>query len=245
MVSSRVAALGARVRRTGAAGGRPGPGADGRRAASSPLHRTTDPTQIEDKEQHGTWRGRLASRPGPLGTSMASSTDTSGAPPGGGEPDRSHRGERIALVLGAACGLAIATYLALVQVGAVAQPWDPLFGAASSLRVLHSSFSRALPIPDAALGAVAYAAEGILAAWGGTRRWRTRPWLAVCSGFVAGALGLVGVLLVLLQAFVLRAGCALCLGSAALSISMAVVASEELRAAASVLRHGRLEREHA
>ena len=175
---------------------------------------------------------------------METSTHTSAAPRGG-VPDTTHRAERAALVLGAALGFAIATYLALVQVGVVSHPWDPVFGPASSLRVLHSSISRALPIPDAALGAAAYAAEGILAAWGEGKRWRTRPWLTLCSGLVAWGLGAAGVLLVLLQTFVIGAWCALCLVSAGLSISMALVASQELLTAASVLRRAWASHEHA
>jgi uncharacterized membrane protein len=177
---------------------------------------------------------------------MATPTDTFPALPGAGPAASASRwAERAPLVVGALCGVAVASHLALVQLGVVAKPWDPLFGAASSLRVLRSSFSRALPVPDAAVGAVAYLAEAVLAAWGGTARWRTHPWRVVASGAVAAALAAAGVLLVFLQVAVIRAGCALCLASAAISFSIALVARHEVRAAIRVLRRGHPSRERA
>ncbi len=176
---------------------------------------------------------------------MATPTDTLRALPDPGAASASRWAERAPVAVGALWGVAIATYLALVQRGVVARPWDPLFGAASSLRVLRSSFSRALPVPDAAVGAAAYVAEAALAVWGGTERWRTHPWRVIASGAVAAALGAAGVLLVFLQVVVIRAGCALCLASAAISIAIALVARHEVRAAIGVLRRGHRSREHA
>jgi len=58
----------------------------------------------------------------------------------------------------AALGLAIAGYLTLVQLDVLAHVWDPLFGAGSSRAVLDLTH----PVPDAAAGTVAYAAELVL-----------------------------------------------------------------------------------
>lgn len=153
--------------------------------------------------------------------------------------------ERLVLAAVAAAGLAISLYLAAYQLGAVAAPWDPLFGPASSARVLHSVVSRMLPVPDAAVGAVAYAAEIVLDLAGGAERWRTHPWLVLAFAAVAVALGLAGVVLALVQVLVVRSGCTLCLCSAAASIgiAVAVAAGEELRAALPVAspRFARLE----
>ncbi len=156
------------------------------------------------------------------------------------EPRPSRFRERLALAAIAAAGLGISAYLASYQLGAVAAPWDPLFGAGSSARVLHSVVSRLLPVPDAVVGAAAYAAEIVLDLAGGAERWRTHPWLVLAFAAVAVALGVAGIGLTLVQALVVRSGCTLCLCSAAASIAIAVavVSGEELRAALSVASIG-------
>jgi uncharacterized membrane protein len=154
----------------------------------------------------------------------------------GVKTDPSRWAERLRLGAAAAVGCATAVYLAAVQIGAVAAPWDPLFGGSSSMRVLHSAFSRALPVPDAALGAAAYAVEIALTLAGGARRWHTRPRTVVASGAVAAALALGSIVLVALQVTVIRSGCLLCLFSAAISIGVASLAQREVRAAVRVLR---------
>jgi uncharacterized membrane protein len=152
------------------------------------------------------------------------------------DPGPSRLRPRLVLAAIAAAGLAISAYLAAYQLGAVAAPWDPLFGPASSARVLHSFVSRLLPVPDALAGAVAYAAEIVLDLAGGAERWRTHPWLVRAFAAVAIALGLAGVALTLVQVLVVRSGCTLCLGSAAASIAVAaaVVWGDEARAALPV-----------
>lgn len=162
----------------------------------------------------------------------------------GGGPGLRHNpsrwGDRLALAALAALGLAISVYLAAYQLGAIPAPWDPIFGSASSGRVLHSAPSRALPVPDAALGAAAYALELAAALAGGGDRWRTHPWLVLASGAIAAGLGVAGVALVVVQVAVVRAGCTLCLGSAAtsLAIAAAVAVGGEVQAAAHVLASG-------
>lgn len=140
---------------------------------------------------------------------------------GDGSPSR--WGARVPVLCIAAAGLAISVYLAAYQLGHLSAPWDPLFGASSSERVLHSALSRALPVPDAALGALAYAVELVLELSGGTDRWRRHPWLPLLLGLVAAAMGLTGLGLMAMQAFVVHAWCTLCLGSAILSVSAALV----------------------
>jgi uncharacterized membrane protein len=156
-----------------------------------------------------------------------------GRTPSDAAPEPSRRRERLPVAVAAAAGLAISLYLAAYQLGAVAAPWDPLFGPESSARVLHSALSRALPLPDAAVGAIAYAAELAAGLAGGSERWRTHPWIVLAFGAIAAALALAGASLVVLQAAVVRAGCTLCLCSALLSIgvALAVAASGEVQAA--------------
>ena len=146
-----------------------------------------------------------------------------------GNPSASR--DRAVLAALAAVGLGLSVYLAAYQLGAVAHPWDPLFGQASSARVLHSFVSRLLPIPDAALGAAGYAVELVLDLAGGADRWRTHPWIVLAFVAEAVALGLAGVTLTLVQILVVQAGCTLCLCSAAASITVAVlaVAGDEVR----------------
>jgi uncharacterized membrane protein len=160
-----------------------------------------------------------------------------------GAEDPSRWRARVPIAIAAGAGLALSGYLAAVQLGAVGAAWDPLFGPASSGRVLHSALARALPIPDAALGAIAYAAELAADLAGGRERWRTRPGLVLAFGAVVAALAVAGAGLILVQAAVVRAGCALCLCSALLSIgvAIAVAAGGEVQRAFRVwaARHGR------
>ena len=155
--------------------------------------------------------------------------------------------ERAWIAAAAGAGLAISAYLAAVQLGVAGAPWDPLFGSASSARVLHSSLARALPIPDAALGAAGYAAELAADLAGGRERWRTHPWVVLAFGATVAALAVVGAALIVVQAAVVRAGCTLCLCSALLSIGVAIAVASggEVQAAFRAARAGRVRRAEA
>ena len=126
-------------------------------------------------------------------------------------------------------GCVIATWLALYQWRVVPLLWDPLFGSGSE-RVLDSPIANTLPIPDATLGVVAYLLEAMAVAVGGQDRWRTQPWIVVGFGLIATALALVGLLLVLAQALLVRAWCTLCLTSATISFIMFAAAIPEVAA---------------
>ena len=135
----------------------------------------------------------------------------------------------------ALAGCAIATYLTLYQWGVSSGVWDGVFGSASSKAVLDSSLSKALPVPDATLGAIAYAFEAVLAFAGGAERWRESPWLVLLYGLVAAALAVTALLLVLSQAFIVGSGCALCLVSASISLVNAWLAHAEVLATLRLL----------
>ncbi len=141
--------------------------------------------------------------------------------------------ERIPVAIAAAAGLAISISLAAYQLGAIPAPWDPLFGPASSGRVLHSALSRALPVPDAVVGACAYALEVLADLAGGSDRWRTHPWIVLAFGAIVAGLGVVAAALIAIQALVVRSFCTLCLCSAAISlgVAIAVAAGGEVQAA--------------
>lgn len=138
--------------------------------------------------------------------------------------------KRVVLGALAALGLAVALRLAAFQLGFAPLPPEPFFGDGSRV-VLTSALSRALPIPDAALGAIGYAVELLLTVVGGTDRWRSRSWLALLYAAVAAAMAVVAVLLAAWQALGLRAGCTLCLVSAMISLVIVGPALAEGRAA--------------
>ncbi|HVY46942.1 MAG TPA: vitamin K epoxide reductase family protein [Minicystis sp.] len=151
----------------------------------------------------------------------------------GARPGPSRASKRVAAAAFAALGVAIAAWLAAYQLGLVPRPWDPLFGDGTRA-VLRSSFSRALPIPDALVGACAYLAEIVALAWGDRDRYRTRPAAVYVYAAIAFGMALGGAALVVLQALVVRAFCTLCLASAAISLALAAPAAAELAAA---IRH--------
>lgn len=144
-------------------------------------------------------------------------------------------GERIPIIILAAIGVLIATYLSLYQLDVFARVWEPFFGSGSK-RILNSSVSRVLPIPDAALGALGYLADVVTALIGGERRWRTKPWVVVIFGLAVGPLGLVSILLVVLQPVLFNAWCTLCLASAAISVIMIGPSMDEVLASLQYLK---------
>ncbi len=158
----------------------------------------------------------------------------SASPPGWGA-DPSAWSQRLPIVALALLGTAVATYLALYQLRIVEHVWEPFFGMGSAV-ILHSSVSRVLPVPDAALGAFGYLLDAVTGVIGGRRRWRTMPWMVIVFGLAVGPLGAVSVLLVILQPVLLGAWCTLCLASAVISILMIGPAMDEVLAALQHVR---------
>lgn len=143
--------------------------------------------------------------------------------------------QRLPIIGVALVGFLIAGYLSLYQWGVFSTVWDPFF-AEGSRKILHSSISRILPVPDAALGAAGYLVDAVAGAVGGTRRWKTMPWIVLVFGMAVGPLGFVSVLLVVLQPVLFDAWCTLCLASAAISVAMIGPAMDEFLASAQHLR---------
>ncbi|ALA58996.1 vitamin K epoxide reductase family protein [Nitrospira moscoviensis] len=135
----------------------------------------------------------------------------------------------------AGLGCLVAGYLALYQFDMIGSVWEPWFGAGSKI-VLRSPLSRVLPIPDAALGALAYLLDLVTGLIGGPDRWRTMPWMVILFGIAVGPLGAVSVLLVIAQPVLLNAWCSLCLFSALLSLIMIGPAMDEVLASLQHLR---------
>ena len=145
--------------------------------------------------------------------------------------------ERVPLIGVALAGFAVACYLTLYQLNLIDTVWEPFFGAGSAL-VLHSPVSRALPIPDASLGALGYVLDAVSGAVGGSDRWRSRPWIVLLFGVAVGA---VSLMLVVFQPLLYRAWCTLCLASAVASIAMIGPAMDEVLASLQFLTRVRRE----
>ena len=153
---------------------------------------------------------------------------TPGVPPGWSY-NPSEWSQRWPVVGLATVGFLIAGYLALYQGGVFASVWEPFFSDGSRV-ILHSWVSKALPVPDAALGALGYLVDAVTGVIGGRDRWKTMPWIVILFGLAVGPLGAVSIALVIMQPLLFDAWCTLCLASAAISLAMIGPAMDELLA---------------
>ncbi|HEX2934807.1 MAG TPA: vitamin K epoxide reductase family protein [Bacteroidales bacterium] len=137
--------------------------------------------------------------------------------------------ERVPLLLIAFAGFMAAGYLALYQFRIIDHVWEPFFGN-GSIKILNSSVSSLLPVPDAALGAFGYLLDIIAGVIGAPNRWKTMPWIVIVFGLFVGPLGAVSILLVVLQPVLFNAWCTFCLVSAVCSVIMIGPAMDEMLA---------------
>ena len=135
------------------------------------------------------------------------------------------RARAVALAVLAIAGVAVSGYLAAYELGWIGGVWDPLFGDGSE-RVLSSGIARALPVPDAVLGVVAYGVDAalalLLAAGIGSA-----VAIAGCLAVVASIGALVGIGLAISQPLLVGTFCTLCLVSTLISIVLAAGAVRE------------------
>lgn len=143
--------------------------------------------------------------------------------------------ERIPIVVLAVIGFLIATYLSIYQLKWIETIWEPFFGNGSQ-KILNSSVSRVLPVPDGVLGALSYLTDAVAGVVGSTRRWKTMPWIVVVFGIAVGPLGFVSVMLVVLQPVLFDAWCTLCLASALISVVMIAPTMDEFLAGLQYLK---------
>ncbi|HEY1025149.1 MAG TPA: vitamin K epoxide reductase family protein [Sphingobacteriaceae bacterium] len=143
--------------------------------------------------------------------------------------------QRIPLIVIAAIGFLIALYLGLYQLQFYPQVWDPFFGTGTE-KVLNSKLSRALPVPDAILGAFGYVLDAVSGVIGHSKRWKTMPWIVILFGVAVGPLGIVSVFLVIAQPVMVGAWCTLCLVTAVLSVVMIGPAMDEVLASLQYLQ---------
>lgn len=143
--------------------------------------------------------------------------------------------QRLPLIIIGFIGFLIALYLGLYQLRIIPAVWEPFFGNGSE-RVLNSSISRALPVPDGLLGAFSYLLDVVTGVIGKTDRWRSKPWIVVLFGIAVGPLGLVSVMLVIFQPVIVGAWCTLCIVTAIISVVMISPAMDEVLASLQYLK---------
>ena len=160
--------------------------------------------------------------------------NTENIPPGW-DINPSSWSQRIPLVVIAFAGFLISLYLGLYQLEIFPDVWEPFFGNGSE-RVLNSKISKALPVPDALLGAFSYVLDVVTGIIGKTDRWKTKPWIVILFGIAMGPLALVSIVLVILQPVVVGAWCTLCLVTAVISVVMISPAMDELLATLQYLQ---------
>ena len=170
---------------------------------------------------------------------MADRTNGDEAVPPGWSYSPSSWGQRLPIVGLATLGFAIAMYLALYQWRVIGHVWEPFFGSGSEHILRETWVSRLLPVPDAFLGAMGYFADAVAGVIGGTRRWRTMPWIVIIFGLLVGPFGLISILLVLSQPLLFGTYCTLCLASALISVLMIWPAMDEMLASLQHLKRRR------
>ena len=149
--------------------------------------------------------------------------------------------QRLPIIALGLFGFLIARYLAAYQMGHVDSIWDPFFPGLAAGRngtesIITSDVSKAWPVPDAGLGAVAYMLEVLMGAMGDKRRWRTMPWMVTFFGILVVPLGVVSIYFIVIQPIQIGTWCALCLLAAAAMLAMIPFALDELVAMGQYLR---------
>jgi hypothetical protein len=132
-------------------------------------------------------------------------------------------------------GWLISRYLAAYQLGYIQTIWEPFFGE-GTVKVLTSEVSKAWPISDAGLGAVAYTFEMLMGWMGGKNRWRTMPWMVTFFFILVVPLGVVSIVLVILQPVSVGHWCTLCLATAFVMLWMIPLTVDEVIATGQFLK---------
>ena len=142
--------------------------------------------------------------------------------------------QRFPILVFGTIGWFAARLMCAYQLGYIDSIWDPFFVDGTE-KVITSNVSKAFPLPDAGLGALAYSLEVLLGLKGRTARWRTMPWLVVGFSFLVVPLGLVSIVLVILQPLIVGAWCSLCLLAAFCMLLMCTLTLDEVVAVTQLL----------
>ena len=148
--------------------------------------------------------------------------------------------QRAPIIALALVGFFLSRQMTAFQLGHVTSLADPFFGLGTE-RVLTSDVSRAFPIPDAGLGAVAYMVEFLMGFMGDRRRWRTMPWMVMFFGILVVPLGVVSITLITLQPLAVGAWCTPCLVAAVAMLIMIALTLDEVVAMGHFLMQARRE----
>ena len=174
------------------------------------------------------------------GMSHEGMMDTRAIPPGW-DYSPSTWAQRLPIIVLGAAGFFIARELAAYQLGHTDGVWEPFFpgleaGRNGTESIITSDVSKAWPIPDAGLGAVAYMLEVLMGAMGDRTRWRTMPWMVTFFGILVVPLGVVSIYFIVIQPIQIGTWCTLCLAAAAAMLIMIPFALDELVAMGQYLR---------
>jgi len=178
----------------------------------------------------------------PSGVDPSEEFDADGIPPGW-TVNPSQWSQRIPIIVLAVLGGFAAIWLALYQQEVVDTVWEPFFGDGTEDIVRESGFSEffeRFPIGDAALGSLGYIADAVTGAIGGTKRWRTMPWIVVVFGAFVGPFGVISVMLTIFQPVLYGSFCTLCLFSGFVSLAMIGPGVDEVLASLQYLQRERL-----
>ena len=148
--------------------------------------------------------------------------------------------QRAPIIALALVGFFLSRQMTSFQLQYITSFTDPFFGI-GTVRVLTSDVSRAFPIPDAGLGAVAYMVEFLMGFMGDKARWRTMPWMVTFFGILVVPLGVVSITLIILQPLAVGAWCTPCLIAAAAMLVMISLTLDEVVAMLQFLVQARRE----
>ena len=148
------------------------------------------------------------------GMSMESMMDKSDVPLGWTYSPSTYL-QRLPIIVMGAVGFLISRHLTAYQLGHIDNAWEPFFPGSGGLNgtetIITSDVSKAWPMADAGLGAVAYMFEVLMGVMGGRQRWRTMPWMVTMFGFVVVPLGVVSIYFIIIQPIVIGTWCSPCL----------------------------------
>ncbi len=176
------------------------------------------------------------------GMSMAGMMDRSDLPPGWSYSPSTYL-QRLPIIALGLFGFLIARVLTAYQLGHIDGVWEPFFAGKAALNgtetIITSDVSKAWPVPDAGLGAVAYVFEVLMGVMGDRRRWRTMPWMVALFGVVVVPLGVVSIYFIIIQPIVIGTWCSLCLLTALAMLVMIPLSLDELVAMGQFLVQSR------
>lgn len=145
------------------------------------------------------------------------------------------RARRLAIAGLSVLGFVDALYMLAYEERLIDALVCPFFGEGCNI-VGRSAHARHLGVPNAAVGALGYAALATLALWSGDRPPAHRPWPALALGTIATSAAAASAFLTWEQAAKVRAWCFWCLTAAALNVAILPLALSEATQAWHSLR---------